>query len=339
MFRRLRFVGLTIASVIALFLFAVQPVKAASDIAISDINVDIYVVRNAIISWSTDTLTTGKLEYGIASGAYTNSVTTDSDTSHQVTISGLNASTKYYFKITVENVEGNTGVSPEQTFMTTTDDLDLLESKIVIRGADKAVLWTKSNKFVISSVAYGSSPDALTQTSLQDFYGTSCSGSTENYNYLKNLKPKTTYYYKITLTQMNGRCGGEKTKAFPIKQVKTTDVPIMTKLSASSARVGTTITITGKNFDQGISPGHNPIDAVVSFGCSLKNWLRRGVRVSAPCAGRILSWSDTKIKVKILGTAVTGPVYIGKAFKGDMLTNQTYPKTFVLKGPGLKIIK
>lgn len=331
------------SSILVSLVFVGQPAQAGDSVTISDIQATAWM-DTEIITWTTDIMASGTLQYGTVSGTYTETMNTDSNTTHYIQLTSLTPGTTYYYKISVETIEGATDESAELSFTTQSKDLSLLSSEVVIKGPDKIVIKTTSNKWVAVKIKYGTSTNALTKesSSYNDFSGGgSCTGGPENYNLLKGLKPNTVYYYQITLNEQSSRCGTVATKTFSVKQVKTTGLPIITSITPSSGKIGTKITIKGKNFDQGLTKGHRPIDAVVAFGCPLNNWLATASNVpKIKCLGRIESWSDSKIIATMLKSATTGPVYIGKAFTGDQPSlSASYLKMFVLKGPKFTVKK
>jgi hypothetical protein len=76
----------------------------------------------ATVTWTTDEPADSQVEYGTASGNYSNSSPLDETdvTSHSVTLSGLAASTTYYYRVKSRDPSGNLATSAEQTFHTWT---------------------------------------------------------------------------------------------------------------------------------------------------------------------------------------------------------------------------
>lgn len=71
-------------------------------------NVSLTIGSNsAVISWSTDVNTTGRVNYG-TSTIYSDNKTTSSGTLHSVTISGLSPSTNYHYQIQATGESGTT---------------------------------------------------------------------------------------------------------------------------------------------------------------------------------------------------------------------------------------
>jgi hypothetical protein len=82
-----------------------------------------YVVRHessATVSWETDELSTGFVEYGLTTAYELGSVASSTpQPAHSVTLPGLTAGTVYHYRITAEDAFGNSGSGADATFMTT----------------------------------------------------------------------------------------------------------------------------------------------------------------------------------------------------------------------------
>jgi hypothetical protein len=93
---------------------------------ISDIKVNAGFVDGANITWSTDQLASGQVEYG-AFGTFTTKSTIDTDpvggknagsVTHGITLKGLTASTKYQYRVISHNKDGIEAVSSTNDFTT-----------------------------------------------------------------------------------------------------------------------------------------------------------------------------------------------------------------------------
>ncbi len=82
-----------------------------------------YVVRyetSATLSWETDELSTGLVEYGLTTAYELGSVASSAlQPAHTVTLPGLSAGTVYHYRITAEDGFGNSGSGADATFTTT----------------------------------------------------------------------------------------------------------------------------------------------------------------------------------------------------------------------------
>ncbi|MFH2137589.1 MAG: putative Ig domain-containing protein, partial [Candidatus Omnitrophota bacterium] len=73
----------------------------------------------AVITWTTNEVSTSQVEYGITSG-YGSQTTLDTAlvTSHSVTLSGLSTNTAYHFRVKSKDSSNNEGISNDYTFTT-----------------------------------------------------------------------------------------------------------------------------------------------------------------------------------------------------------------------------
>jgi phosphodiesterase/alkaline phosphatase D-like protein len=70
----------------------------------------------AVITWTTDTASDSRVDYGTAAGSLTSQVNdTTLVTSHSIALTGLNAGTTYFFRVRSANSQGIAAVSPAQT--------------------------------------------------------------------------------------------------------------------------------------------------------------------------------------------------------------------------------
>jgi peroxiredoxin len=92
---------------------------STASLVISGITVSNITDLAATISWTTDQPGTSQVEYG-ASNSYGSSSTLDEKlaTSHSATLSGLQPTTSYHFKVISRDGSGNEAVSQDQTFTT-----------------------------------------------------------------------------------------------------------------------------------------------------------------------------------------------------------------------------
>ncbi len=86
---------------------------------ISDVQATSITQDSAVIQWTTDEASDSVVEYGTSSGNYTHS-SSDSAmvTAHSVSLSGLTASTTYYYRVKSTDASDNTANSTEYQFTT-----------------------------------------------------------------------------------------------------------------------------------------------------------------------------------------------------------------------------
>ena len=93
---------------------------------ILEISISHIDTSGATVSWATNELAEGKMEYGkTAEYGSATSLSPDYATEHSATISGLLSSTEYHYRIVVRDESGNEAVSPDEVFKPTMSRLRL----------------------------------------------------------------------------------------------------------------------------------------------------------------------------------------------------------------------
>lgn len=171
---------------------------------ISDINVDTSET-SATITWTTDEDSTSVVMYAdmTLSDASTTVMeeTGDSGTmSHSVELTGLSASTTYYFQVKSVDSESNEAVSSEDTFVTTTEEPEdttapEISAVTVTPATDSAVVTWTTDELADSLVEYA-------DASLSDASTTVMSASdsvdvTSHSLTITGLSATTTYYFIV----------------------------------------------------------------------------------------------------------------------------------------------
>ncbi len=154
-------------------------------------------------SFSTNELTKASVKYGTSEKLLNKTWSnTTYNLEHLVIISGLKASTKYFFEISVKDKDNNPSVS---TGDFTTDSQSYNEIKIsnlIPEGYNQAPLmpesaiitWT-SNVLATADIAYGTSPKALNKLTK-----VTATSSLNHKATLTKLEANTTYYYRIKMS-------------------------------------------------------------------------------------------------------------------------------------------
>jgi phosphodiesterase/alkaline phosphatase D-like protein len=153
----------------------------------------------ATITWTTDTNSTSRVDYGTAPGALTLNITAASlVTGHSITLTGLTATTTYYYRVTSVDSSGNSVTSPVTTgspasFITVDPNppvITAVSAESQVSGA-ATISWT-TNKLSTSRVDYGTSAASLTLNVSDPTMTTS-----QRVN-LSGLTLGTTYFYRVT---------------------------------------------------------------------------------------------------------------------------------------------
>lgn len=166
----------------------------------------------ASISFSTDELTSYKVEYG-TTDSYGSSVTkTTRGTTHSVDLTGLSLSTVYHYRVTVTDAAGNQTVSDDQTF-STLDELDTVAPTVydVFAGdisATGATINWKSDEPANSLVEWGTEPGVYKWSLSYD------ARTTVHEVFLKGLEGLTTYYYRVKSRDLSGNIGSSGEYSF-----------------------------------------------------------------------------------------------------------------------------
>ncbi len=302
----------------------ILPTRADEAVSILDIKVT-PSADAASISWNTDVTATGTLEYGTQPGVYTGEATTSSGIAHDVRITGLTAETRYYFRITVVGIDETEAQSDEQTFVTESKTLQFKSVQVVTAGSDKMIVEATLNQGASATLKYGTAADSLTMSGKHLTLTSGTGAATWSFS-LTNLQASTTYYYQVTATQSEFWHGQDASAASDVLSAATTAKPTITSVKPRSGKSGTRVVIKGEHF--GRAPKKDGTTGIVTIGCTLGSW-----PASAPaCATRakdIVSWSDSKIVIKVNKRMSTGRVYVGKAYQTGFGSEVMY----AIRGP------
>jgi len=218
---------------------------------ISNISTPVISPTSVIVVWDTDELADGKISYGTESGSY--ALQTSLDTvltiNHVATISGLTASTKYYFVIKSTDANGNEATSEEQEVTTTapgqtnvygtvigststssggggggssitldTTPPTVYDVKVVSDNPFSATVTFSTNEPTIAFVSYGPTSSSYTNTVADTLYGNSHTIK------LNNLKMGTLYHLLPSAQDRSGNI------------TQSTDITVTTKFIAETLK-------------------------------------------------------------------------------------------------------
>lgn len=110
-------------------------VANTSPLVINNVAVSGVTAATATVSWTTNLSATSQVEYGTTS-AYSSSTALDHSlvTAHSQTLSGLQPSTTYHFRVASTDSSGNVARSPDGTFTTAGAPITFRSSSTVIAG-------------------------------------------------------------------------------------------------------------------------------------------------------------------------------------------------------------
>ena len=156
--------------------------------------------NSATLKWTTDKESTSIIAYGKTSGTYDFEVGATSKyvTTHEVTIPGLDAETKYYYIAKSTDRLGNEGLSTEKSF-TTRKAAKISEVTVSDITLESTIISMKSETVANTTIKYGPT-DAFGSTKTE----TSGSYTTEHNVKLSDLQQGTAYYFKIVGTDEAG---------------------------------------------------------------------------------------------------------------------------------------
>lgn len=225
---------------------AVQTTIDTMPPTISLASVASVATTSASVSWTTDEVATGYVEYG-TSASYGSQTTLDGafTLTHGASLTGLTPNTTYHYRVVSSDASGNTALSPDNTF--TTDALatvavttppDTTPPSITniiaapIGGTQSGINWT-TDKLATATLEYG------TTTS----YGLSASVSStallSHTTTLFGLAPNTTYYYCIHATDAAGHQANSCGHSFTTLATPVVVDPAANIIAVSSSLVGT----------------------------------------------------------------------------------------------------
>lgn len=248
-------------------------------------------------SWTTDEKTTGKVEYGMSSGNYTESLSDQtSDITHSASITALQLGQTYYFRIGAVDLSGNAAYSKEYIYTTPPKEINVEKIKVLDIGSDSAIIQVQLNRNSGFTISYGELSGNYTKT-LGEPYPVQnrtpnyfIDGTPESLSRSQNtrtsvvlvgdLKPETKYYAVITtlnpyIDRITGAAQLEVvTSTSDEFTFTTTGLPEVTNVTPIKADIGSIVTIKGKNFGNNInlpspdqvSPGQS---LLISSGCHI----------------------------------------------------------------------
>lgn len=161
-----------------------------NDLTINQLQATVTQTDRATIAWTTSRTATAILEYGTTTGYGQSVSVTTAATSQSVTLTNLAAEILYHVRVTATDTLGQTRISTDVTFTTTTLTTISSVTATVTSPTTATIAWT-TNHAATSKVNYG------TTTS----YGSELSDTTTTVSHslnLTNLTPNTTYHYQIT---------------------------------------------------------------------------------------------------------------------------------------------
>lgn len=222
--------------------------------------------HSATVTWTTDELSEGYVEYGTTDG-YGSETQLESDftLSHGALLNNLSTGTTYHYRVHTRDAAGNAMVTPDNTFTTTgasvavTPPSEHATTPPVISGlsitpigeTSETIEWATDQPAVSTlrystTTNYGSSATLSTSAAI---------GGTAT---LTGLQPATTYYFCITATnaanQSSDECGRSFTTLSVVLPPPTVNIVVVSSVSSSQATIGfSTNQVTSAEVDYGLT--------------------------------------------------------------------------------------
>jgi chitodextrinase len=184
--------------------------------------------NTATIQWDTDEPGTSGVSWNVNGTSYGLVQNPSLVSSHLVTVTGLAAGTTYNFTVSSIDAAGNGPSLKAGAPFTTTLAPDANPPVFTLSPLAKTVtdisatLFWKTDKGASAVVRYGTDPGALDQTD------SSADLLTKTYRTLSNLAPGKTYYFQVTVTDLNGNSTTGKIGTFTTTTQPVTVPPIIT---------------------------------------------------------------------------------------------------------------
>jgi hypothetical protein len=219
------------------------------------------------ISWGTDIPANSAVFYSTTSDFATSNSVDDLTTfvaNHELTVTGLATSTKYFYYVRSVDGSGNAvldqnvvnGVAQYYAFFTTNDTLAPTFSNFVVtvNTTSAAVTW-RTNKAADSQVDYGETI-SYTSSSVHDNILT-----VQHSINLTELIPNTLYHYRVRSIDTNGNTGNSGDFTFTTANAADMSLPILSNIATSSISLSAaTITWnTNKNTNGTVNFGTTPV--------------------------------------------------------------------------------
>ncbi len=227
---------------------------------ISEIDVSLISTTGATISWITDELAQGKVEYGLTeSYGSATALASDYDMEHSAALSNLESGKIYHYKVMAQDEAGNIAFSPDEIF--TTNEIPPETSVNTATTSPATPTETPATPFAISqveTVSVSTSTATIAWTTNESANAQVLYGVDENYASatpvtatlntshqltLSGLKSGTNYFYKVVSKNASGNTAMESGLEFNTlyKNVIVDPPPIISRVSIESAATSSAI--------------------------------------------------------------------------------------------------
>jgi lysophospholipase L1-like esterase len=195
-------------------------------------------LTSATVTWTTDTSSNSKVSYGTVSGTYTLATTSAAlVTSHSLGLTGLTASTKYYFVVVSADGSGNTSTSSEKSLTTTTAPPVISSIASTTAPTSATVSWTTDTSSN-SKVSYGTVSGTYTLATSSAASGTSHSLG------LTGLSTATKYYFVVVSADGSGNISTSSENSLLTTAAPDVTPPVISSMASSTAVTTATVSWT-----------------------------------------------------------------------------------------------
>jgi len=200
--------------------------------------------NSATITWDTDESSDSLVKYGTTPEVYmSEEYNTAEVTSHNISLTGLDAGTTYYYLVRSTDSNGNAAESAEYSFSTlaTPDTTPPLISNVTSTGItnNSATITWDTDESSDSLVKYGTTPRVYTSVECN------ATNVTSHNVTLTGLDAGATYYYLVNSTDLGGNAAGSAEYIFT-----TLETPTMKKaFEIRSIEAGKTKSVTFERLD------------------------------------------------------------------------------------------
>lgn len=191
--------------------------------------------NSVAITWSTNEPATTQVEYGLTT-SYGSLSTLDATlvTNHTRTLSGLNPSTTYHFRVISKDAADNTATSGDNTFTTSSalDTTPPVLSAIAagsVTATSAVITWT-TNEAATAQVEYGTTTAYGSSSALDSALLTGHSRT------LTNLSPSTLYHFRVLSRDAAGNLATSGDNTFTTSATSDTTGPVLSQITVSDVR-------------------------------------------------------------------------------------------------------
>lgn len=167
-------------------------------LSISDVIVSVAGDR-ALIEWTTDLPADSRIEYGVTTGYGMEATDTALTTQHIIELAALQLQTTYHFRIQSMDASGVEDQTSNFAFATLAMDEEAPQPSQVeaSAGVSNAIIAWRTNESATGEIEYG-------EDTAYGSFAKSGEAQMEHNVLLADLKPETTYHYRIKVTDLDG---------------------------------------------------------------------------------------------------------------------------------------